>query len=60
MTTIENGLRSQTASEGMILKNGDSWSKQVYLGDGAQEWEEVPESMQPQPEVIDIEAEIIK
>jgi len=26
----------------------------VYLGDGAQEWEEVPESMQPQPEVIDV------
>jgi len=54
MITNENGLRTQTASEGMILKNRDSWSKMVYLGDGAQEWEEVPESMQPQPEVIDV------
>lgn len=41
MITNENGLRIQTASEGFVLKSEDNYSKLVYLGEGAQPWEEV-------------------
>jgi hypothetical protein len=59
MTTIENGHRVQTASEGMILTNGENYSKTVYLGEGMPEWQEVPESQMPQPPVIDVEHEVV-
>lgn len=43
MTTIE--LRKLTASEGMILTNGDTFSKEVYLGvnDSLDNWNEITE-----------------
>lgn len=53
MTTTENGLRKQIASEGMILKNGDNYSKMVYLGEGAQEWDEIPDDGQLEPIVAE-------
>lgn len=43
MTTIE--LRKLTASEGMILTNGNTFSKEVYLGcnDSPDNWHEITE-----------------
>ena len=43
MTTIE--LRKITASEGMILTNGEVYSKEVYLGcnDTIDNWHEIAE-----------------
>ncbi len=43
---IENGHRAQYASPGMLLTNGETFSKLVYLGDGAPEWEEVEDKGQ--------------
>ncbi|MBE6808996.1 MAG: hypothetical protein E7524_05935 [Ruminococcaceae bacterium] len=43
MTTIE--LRKITASEGMVLTNGEAYSKEVYLGcnDNPDNWQEITE-----------------
>ncbi len=43
MTTIE--LRKITASEGMVLTNGEAYSKEVYLGcnDNPDNWHEITE-----------------
>jgi hypothetical protein len=43
MTTIE--LRKITASEGMVLTNGEAYSKEVYLGcnDNPDNWREITE-----------------
>lgn len=43
MTTIE--LRKLTATEGMVLTNGDTYSKEVYLGcnDSPDNWYEITE-----------------
>lgn len=43
MTTIE--LRKITASEGMVLTNGEVYSKEVYLGcnDNPDNWHEITE-----------------
>ena len=43
MTTIE--LRKITASEGMVLTNGEVYSKEVYLGcnDSPDNWYEITE-----------------
>ena len=49
MITIENKLRMQTPSEGNLLKHEENYSKLVYLGDGAPEWEEVLDSGQLEP-----------
>ena len=42
--TIE--LRVLTASDGMVLTNGETYSTQVYLGihDSSENWREIPES----------------
>ena len=42
--TIE--IRVLTASDGMVLTNGETYSTQVYLGihDSPENWREVPES----------------
>ena len=42
--TIE--IRVLTASEGMMLTNGETYSTQVYLGihDSPDNWHEIPES----------------
>ncbi len=41
--TIE--IRVLTASEGMVLTNGETYSTQVYLGihDSPDNWHEIPE-----------------
>ena len=43
MITIE--LRKITASEGMVLTNGEAYSKEVYLGcnDNPDNWHEITE-----------------
>ena len=43
MITIE--LRKITASEGMVLTNGEAYSKEVYLGcnDNPDNWQEMTE-----------------
>lgn len=42
LTTIE--LRKLTASEGMMLTNGEIYGKEIYLGvnDSPDNWHEVP------------------
>ena len=44
MTTIE--LRKITASEGMVLTNGEVYSKEIYLGcnDSPDNWHEITEA----------------
>ena len=43
MTTIE--LRKLTASDGMVLTNGEAFGKEIYLGvnDSAENWREITE-----------------
>lgn len=43
MTTIE--LKKITASEGMVLTNGETYSKEIYLGvnDSIENWHEITE-----------------
>ena len=43
VTTIE--LRKLTASEGMVLTNGEAFGKEIYLGvnDSAENWREITE-----------------
>ena len=55
MITIIGTTRVQTAQEGMLLTKGDTFSKEVYLGEGAAEWEEVVDDGQLEP----IEPEIV-
>lgn len=45
--TIE--IRVLTASEGMVLTNGETYSDQVYLGvhDSPENWREIPEDEVP-------------
>lgn len=46
-----------TADEGMVLTNGETYSKKVYLGihDSPDNWQEIPEEDVPE-EVSDSEA----
>lgn len=48
ITTIE--LRKLTADNGKVLTNGETYSKEIYLGvnDKAENWHEIPESEMPQ------------
>lgn len=49
-TTIE--IRELEASEGMVLTDGTTYAKKVYLAPSAkvEEWWEIPEGDVPQPE----------
>jgi hypothetical protein len=47
MTKIGN---RQTPDEGKLLTNGEVFSRLVYLGEGASEWEEVDDTGQLNPE----------
>ena len=49
MITIIGNTRIQTPSDGNLLMNGDIFSKEVYLGEGAEEWEEVLDEGQLDP-----------
>ena len=44
MTTIE--LRKLTASDGMVLTNGEAFGKEIYLGvnDSAENWREITDA----------------
>ena len=45
-------MKIQTATAGMSLTNGETYSKTVYLPDEAENWQEIPDSEVP---VIDDE-----
>ena len=53
MTTENIRLIKLTAAEGMVLTDGTSYGKEVYLGinDTADRWTEIPESEMPEPEM---------
>ena len=40
-------MKIQTATAGMVLTNGETYSKTVYLPDDAVNWAEIPESEMP-------------
>ena len=40
-------MKTQTATAGHVLTNGETYSKTVYLPDGAANWAEIPESEVP-------------
>ena len=44
VTTIE--LRKLTASDGMVLTNGEAFGKEIYLGvnDSAENWREITDA----------------
>ena len=46
MTTENIQLIKLTAADGMVLTDGTSYGKEVYLGvnDSAERWSEIPES----------------
>lgn len=50
MITIIGTTRVQIPQDGMLLTNGDTFSKEVYLGEGAAEWEEVVDDGQLEPD----------
>ena len=49
MTTENIQLIKLTAADGMVLTDGTSYGKEVYLGanDTADRWNEIPESESP-------------
>lgn len=49
-TTIE--IRKLTASEGMVLTNGEAYGKEIYLGkfDKPENWHEIPADEVPKDE----------
>ena len=53
MTTESIQLIKLTAADGMVLTDGTSYGKEVYLGinDTADRWTEIPESEVPEPEM---------
>lgn len=55
ITTIE--LRKLTASEGMTLTNGETYSKEIYLGlnDKPENWHEISDSEVPHSELFESE-----
>ena len=40
-------MKTQTATTGMTLTNGESYTKTVYLPDDAANWAEIPDSEVP-------------
>lgn len=61
MKTENITLVKLIASDGMILTDGESYGKEVYLGvnDSADRWKEIPESEAPNQDEKDIAEEII-
>ena len=55
MTTENITLTKLIASDGMVLTDGTSYGKEVYLGvnDSAERWSEIPESEVPKPDMPD-------
>ena len=55
MTTENITLIKLTAADGMVLTDGASYGKEVYLGsnDSAERWSEIPESEVPKPDMPD-------
>ena len=55
MTTENIQLTKLTAADGMVLIDGTSYGKEVYLGanDTADRWNEIPESELPKPDMPD-------
>ena len=55
MTTENITLIKLTAADGMMLTNGESYGKEVYLGtnDTVDRWSEIPESEVPKPDMPD-------
>lgn len=53
MTTENIQLIKLTATDGMVLTDGTSYGKEVYLGinDTADRWTEIPESEVPEPDM---------
>ena len=53
MVTENIQLIKLTAADGMVLTDGTSYGKEVYLGpnDTADRWTEIPESEVPEPEM---------
>ena len=53
MTTENIQLIKLTAADGMVLTDGTSYGKEVYLGinDTADRWTEIPESEVPEPDM---------
>ena len=53
MTTENIQLIKLTAADGMVLTDGTSYGKEVYLGinDTADRWTEIPESEVLEPEM---------
>lgn len=53
MTTENIQLIKLTAADGMVLTDGTSYGKEVYLGinDTADRWTEIAESEVPEPEM---------
>ena len=56
MITILGTTRVQIPQAGNLLTDGDTFSKEIYLGEGAVEWSEVPDDGQLEP----IQAEIVE
>ena len=46
-------MKTQTTKAGMVLTNGETYSKTVYLPDDAANWAEIPESEVPVVEMQD-------
>ena len=53
MTTENIQLIKLTAADGMVLTDGTSYGKEVYLGinDTADRWTEIPEYEMPEPDM---------
>ena len=53
MTTENIQLIKLTAADGMVLTDGTSYGKEVYLGinDTEDRWTEIPESEVPEPDI---------
>lgn len=56
MITENIQLIKLTAAEGMVLTDGESYGKEVYLGiiDSVERWSEIPESEIPSPDEDDM------
>lgn len=52
MKTENITLVKLTASDGMMLTDGESYGREIYLGtnDTADRWREIPEADVPQPD----------